>query len=396
MDVDIPRVAILVQGTEEYGVGQVALTLATELRGRGGKPEIVAFERGALTERCHAEGISCRLLDLPPWPRYVRSKWRTVLAVIRQRFWLRHASRALSRCLRDLSAESLVVQWPTHVELAGKSAQLAGIPCHWMMPNVIRNSWPLGMNRRFYRLLCRRLHVTPLPNSQYTSDSLGTGVGATVVYLGVDENRFRPKLAKAFTRSDLGLPQDACVAGIFARIDPSKGQEPFWQAMVELIKEGHDLHLLLVGGLTDGPFAKQLRDIADGHGFAPRLHFAGRTDEPERYYDAIDFAVNATLIPEGFGLSVVEAMLMGRPVLVHALGGPAETVLDGVTGWHVPEGTIEAFAAGLRRVMRDRAKWVEMGEAAQRRALENFSASAFVSNYRRVLDRNTGPDRSPN
>jgi glycosyltransferase involved in cell wall biosynthesis len=169
------------------------------------------------------------------------------------------------------------------------------------------------------------------------------------------------------------------VAAIFARIEPVKGQDLVWKAMIELIQQDHDLHLLLIGGPTDGGFANELRGIAETHGVATRLHFAGWTNEPQRYYEAVDFAVNATLIPEGFGLSVVEAMLMGRPVLVHALGGPAETVIDGTTGWHVPEATVDAFAAALRQTMRDRSRWTEMGEAARIHALEKFSVSAFVS-----------------
>lgn len=384
MDIRIPKVAILAQGDEEYGVGQVAVTLATELKRRGGIPNIIALQEGYLTRQCAVENIPCRLLGLPDLPSFVRSKWRTVLALIRQRIWLRNASSVLAGALRELSAESLVVQWPPHVELAGRAAQLTGIPCYWIVPNVIRNSWPLGLNRRFYRLLCRRYRVQPLPNSQYTSDSLGADTNAKVLYLGADQTRFGPKLTNPISRSELGLPSEASVAGIFARIHPSKGQEPVWRALIQLIKEGHDLHLLLVGGPTDGLAAKQLRDIAIEHSLSSRLHFVGWTDNPERYYQSIDFAVNATIIPEAFGLSVIEAMLMNKPVLVHALGGPAETVVDGVSGWHVPEPTVSAFTVGLRQVMSDHDKWSQMGEAARLHALDNFSASAFVSNFLRL------------
>ena len=109
-----------------------------------------------------------------------------------------------------------------------------------------------------------------------------------------------------------------------------------------------------------------------------RRHFAGWTKEPERYYDAIDFAVNSRIDPEPFGLSVVEAMLAGRPVLVHALGGPAETVVDGVTGWHVAEATSESFAAGLRRIMQDR------GSLGRKRARPLESMRSPTSALRRL------------
>jgi glycosyltransferase involved in cell wall biosynthesis len=78
-------------------------------------------------------------------------------------------------------------------------------------------------------------------------------------------------------------------------------------------------------------------------------------------------------------------MMMRMPVLVPALGGPAETVVDGVTGWHVPAATAEAMTGGLRRAMRDRQRWKVMGDAARKLALENFSATAFVFNYLRLI-----------
>jgi glycosyltransferase involved in cell wall biosynthesis len=380
----LPKVAILAQGAEPYGVGQVALTLATELQRRGGQPQMIVTQEGALTEQCQAEGIACHHVDLPPWPRFQRSKWKSLVALARQRLWMRGAAQILAARLRELSADCLVVQWPAHVELAGQACRRAGIACHWVIANVISDRWPLGLNRRYYRYLCRHLAITPFPNSRYTARTLGGGADASVLYLGVDEKRFTPDRMDAVTRAELGLSPGVCVVGMFARVEPSKGQALVWRAMLELIAEEHDLHLLVVGGPTEGEEANELRNLANAANAASRLHFVGWAEEPARYYGAVDLVANATTIAEGFGLSVVEAMMMGRPVLVHALGGPAETVEDGVTGWHVSTATVEALTAGLRRALRDRPRWQRMGQAARQRALDHFSAAAFVSNYLRL------------
>jgi glycosyltransferase involved in cell wall biosynthesis len=391
--VNLPRTALLVQGTEEYGVGQVALILARELKRRNLAASIVALERGSLTERCEAEGIDCRVLDLPPWPRFQRSKWKTLWALMRQQAWLRQAAIPFARALQELGVGQLVVQWPTQVSMAGKSARIASVPCYWMMPNIVANSWPLGVNRKYYRLLCKKYGIKPLPNSRFTGETLSGGgandLGTEVLYLGVDETQFEPGRKDSFTRAELGLPAGAAVAGIFARLEPTKGHEVFWRAMIEFIREGQELHLLAIGGPTDGPVAERLRALAEEHSCASRLHFAGWTREPQRYYGAIDFAVNSRIDPEPFGLSVIEAMLMSRPVLVHALGGPAETVVDGVTGWHVREPSVAAFGAGLRRALADRARWIEMGEAGRQHALANFSAATFAENFLRIAGRST-------
>jgi glycosyltransferase involved in cell wall biosynthesis len=160
--------------------------------------------------------------------------------------------------------------------------------------------------------------------------------------------------------------------------------------MAKLPEEYSNAHLLLLGGPADGEFAGELRSLATQLGIASRLHLLGNVPDPERYYGAIDIAINAYLGAESFGLSVVEAMMMGKPVLVHALGGPAETVIDGVTGWHVHEPTVEGFRQGLLRAFGDREKWPGMGAAARERALEHFTLSRQAQQYVKIVRQRLG------
>ena len=163
--------------------------------------------------------------------------------------------------------------------------------------------------------------------------------------------------------------------------------------MAQLPPQYANTHLLLLGGPNQGGFADELRALAKRLGLAERLHIVGNVSDPERYYEAIDVAINARIDPEPFGLSVVEAMMMGKPVLVHALGGPAETVLDGQTGWHVHEPTVEGFKAGLLRALGEREKWPAMGAAARQRALEQFSLSRQAKQYVDIVRQRLGNRR---
>ena len=74
-----------------------------------------------------------------------------------------------------------------------------------------------------------------------------------------------------------------------------------------------------------------------------------------------DVVVHASVEPEAFGRVVIEAQAMGRPVIASDLGGPAETVEQGVTGWRVPPGDASALASAIEQVL-------ELG-AEQRAAL---------------------------
>ncbi len=78
--------------------------------------------------------------------------------------------------------------------------------------------------------------------------------------------------------------------------------------------------------------------------------------------------------------------MMERPVLVHALGGPAETVIDGETGWHMSHPTVECYSQGIRRALQDRPKWRQMGERARQHALSQFSLKRQADRYMEIVE----------
>jgi len=78
-------------------------------------------------------------------------------------------------------------------------------------------------------------------------------------------------------------------------------------------------------------------------------------------------------------------MMTETPALVHASGGPAETVIDGVTGWHYHGPTVADIHGGVVRAINDRANWQEIGKAARRHAIENFSIEAQSRHYMQIV-----------
>lgn len=376
----------LMGGDEQYGVGISVMSLAIGIQRQGWFPHALSFQDGVFHQRALDAGLEATCLGVAkPQGFNSRSPIAVLKALLKNRRTRGAVVNSIANHLKSSEASHLCVSWPSHVRLGGLAARQAGIPCYWLMPNVLGDRWPLDVNRWLYRKICLSLGITPLPNSQFTGDTLGGDVGQQVLYLGVDEERFAPSKVDAIKREALGIPASTILVGIFARLDPAKGQQVMLNAIARAVDEGHDVALLLIGAPEEGPFAKELRKQADEANIGDRLHFVGWTSTPERYYGAIDFAMNAHLAPEAFGLSVVEAMLMERPVLVHALGGPAETVVDGVTGWHVHAPTVDAYYEGLVRAIKDRTSWREMGLSARQHALQNFSLEAFASKYLAIV-----------
>lgn len=379
------RVCWIVNGDERFGVKRAVDNLMEGVAERGHDVGAIAVAGGRMADELRERGRLIAVLDAPTAKKLSGSFVSRCVTQMGNLRRLRAARAPALEVACPWKPDVMHALWPSLMPLAGSVARSLDIPCIWEMCNVVGGGYPFDLNKRLLRHTCRRYGVQPLANSGYTAQTLAGGsVRPIVFYLGVDARHFDPDAVEPVSREELGLPVDAPIFGVFARIDSSKGQRRLTQALSLLPSERRP-HLLFVGGPVGGPEAQQVRRIAQESGFSDLVHLHELVPDPERYYGSIDVAVNALVGAEAYGLSVIEAMMMQRPVLVHALGGPAETVLDGRTGWHVREPTPEAFAAGIERALSDRDRWPQMGQEARRHAVENFSQEAVTSRYLSIV-----------
>jgi type III pantothenate kinase len=114
--------------------------------------------------------------------------------------------------------------------------------------------------------------------------------------------------------------------------------------------------------------AQRLRALARRHGVSRRVHLRGRVvhDELPPLLRSADALVTVPWY-EPFGITPLEAMACGVPVVASAVGGLIDTVVDGVTGRHVPPRDPERLAAVLREVLDDETGRIAQGRAGVRR-----------------------------
>jgi D-inositol-3-phosphate glycosyltransferase len=196
------------------------------------------------------------------------------------------------------------------------------------------------------------------------------GVGAPVVVIpsGVDLELFSPTGSSAPRRS--GHRRVLSVG----RLVPRKG----FDALVRAVAAVPEAELVIAGGPPRGPDAvpegARLRALAAELGVADRVRLlgaVGREDMPAWYRSAD--VVACTPWYEPFGLTPLEAMACGVPVVTYAVGGLAESVIDDGTGVHVAPGDIGRLAAELRALLADPARRESYGRAAVARARTRYA-----------------------
>ena len=155
------------------------------------------------------------------------------------------------------------------------------------------------------------------------------------------------------------------------------------RALPKVLGTVPNTHYVVVG---DGDYRPSLERLADELGVRNRVLFVGeiREDILKAYYSQADiFALPSR--QEGFGVVFLEAMAFGKPVIGGNYGGIPEVVKDGVTGFLVEYGNVEALANHLILLLRDEEARKRMGEAGRQLVNENYTFEHFKQRLVKIL-----------
>ena len=234
-------------------------------------------------------------------------------------------------------------------------------------------------------------------------------------YNGVDVEAFRPAPLANASRGEL-LP-----ILFVGRVSPEKGIHTLIEAFARVVSRNERARLIIVGsrttlredfivGISSDPLVRALSRFYDGSvsseyqqylddlverlNLAEKIQFVGRvlhTELPARYR-ASSLVVNPSL-SESFGISIVEGMASGLPVVGAKVGGMLETIVDGETGLLVEPERPDLLAEAMLSLLNDSRRAAEMGRKGRERAVECFSwharANRLLAAYRVVLEQDT-------
>ena len=209
----------------------------------------------------------------------------------------------------------------------------------------------------------------------------------TVVMHGIDLDDFHPPRRHDDGFISAGLPGRFAV-GCFGRVRHQKGVDLFVEAMIALLPDFPDWTAVITGRVTaeHRDFARRLKDRIDAAGLSQRILFLGEVPDIKVWYRRISLYV-APSRNEGFGLTPLEAMASGAPVVASDAGAYVEMIAQGETGAVVPAGDGEALTKAIRPYLADPALVAAHGRRALAHVQRNFPLSREAEDVAEVYDR---------
>ena len=308
--------------------------------------KILFLSQGPLADAFEQSGIPIHIIETPEEILSIRRAEFFTPGNIRSTIERLKIVKPLVRAVADYAKNDgadLLYCNTTKAHLVGALAgHRAKIPVLWHFRDYFTSS----RIRALYRWTARFRAGCVVCNSRFTAKQFPKHRNAQVVYSGIDPEKMKPAKDPAEVRRELGIPLEAPLIGMAGRLDPWKGHKVFLRAAARILEDIRDAHFIIVGDAlySDQNYPGDLQRLAEDYGIANHVSFTGfRLDMPD-IMNIINVYAHPSEEPEPFGRGIVEAMLLGKPVIASGAGGPEEIVRHAETGVLVDPGDSVALA----------------------------------------------------
>ena len=350
------------------GITRYILSLSQRLTEKGHRV-MVASDGGNLEGRAAAMGLE---------------QWRIPLKTS-QEFSLK-VFRSIGRIVNRLEREPVdVIHAHTRVAqvVADQVSRRTKIPYVTTWHGIYQPR----LGRRLYPCMGERcIAISGVVRDQVMTDFRLPLERVRLIYNGVDPDHYSafpdPAALRSYRRRWRILEGQPLIGGI-GRLAAGKVKGfDLLLAAACLVKEKiPGIQVLIVG---DGPRRPFLEDVAERLGILDNVHFAGEAEDIRVPLALMDVFVFPSRWPEAFGLTLVEAMAAGKPVVATRIGAVPEIIREGIDGFLVPPEDIEALAKKAVQLFSDQPLAGKLAAQARARVREKFSLDRLASEVEQV------------
>jgi glycosyltransferase involved in cell wall biosynthesis len=204
-----------------------------------------------------------------------------------------------------------------------------------------------------------------------------------VVHNGVDTNLFTPGPPSFLLHQQFDIPTDAPLVGICGAIQEAKGHDIFVKAAAEVSRRFPSAHFVVIGdGLPE--YLRYIAQLAKGLGISNKLHYTGWRSDVSELLRELQVIVIASK-EEAFGLTAIEGMASGIPVISTRCGGPEEVIEHGESGYFAQRGDYVEIAKWIVDLLSSDGLRKRMGNSGRDRTKQQFSVDGFSEKVEKTI-----------
>jgi len=372
---------LYLQSTSEIGGSDVSLLRIIERLDQAQfRPHVVLPSEGPLVKALRSQ--RCKVFILSEMLKLTTRKGKTYFL----RYLLNYP-KAVREIYKIIQGNNIkLVHTNTLHNLYGfLAARLARCPHIWHVREIV---WQSRIWRCLESFLARHFADRIVVTSQavaamFVRDGETYPESLVRISNGVDIDRYHPDHNGQDVFADLLISPDVPLVGLVCRLDSWKGVDTFLHAAAICRYQFPKARYLVVGGPIEGQedYARVIAQLAEDLNLHDVVYFTGWRYRPEdmpKVYAAISVLVSASSSPEPFGLTLLEAMATGKPVVATNHGGPSEICVDGETGTLVPPREPKKMAAAIVSLLGDPVRARAMGAAGRQRVEKLYSQTRCV------------------
>jgi len=193
---------------------------------------------------------------------------------------------------------------------------------------------------------------------------------------------------KSFIKQKYKITHNSKIVLMIGTFEPRKGHEYLINAMSDVFAKYKYLNLFFIGSGTKKETA-YLKSLVTRFKWGYKVHFTGFVSDISEYMSIADIIVIPSQEYESFGLTAIEAMSYGIPIVATSIGGLPETIGDnGYCGFHTDIKDIAGFSKNIIRLIEDATLAKKMGENGIKRVNELFKPDRMSMDYMSLLTKN--------
>jgi glycosyltransferase involved in cell wall biosynthesis len=365
------NIVLLCFSDSEGGLELTTLRMAEELQQRGASTLVVALPQSPLIQWA----VDKQIMVIPLKPKI---KYGDILTARRLGMLLKQQKMELVIVMRssDIHLAVMAKLWYPKLRVVFYQQMQSGINKRDLLHTWIYSHLDLWMT------LTESMRASVLEYTRMNAEHV------QVAHLGRDTNEFHPD---TFMQNDarrmLHLPSKKIIVGMLGRLDQQKGQKELLHSVPLIQWQYPDVCFAIAGDETKGTsgYKQELLNIVHALGIENAVNILPAMQDVRKFLASIDIFVMPSY-SETYGLVLVEAMAMQKPVIATNAGGVPEIIRNGQDGLLIPPKSITALTGAILYYLHDQQRRRKFAHNARQRAVAAFDTRHCTDRMVTLLD----------